>query len=166
MKTQMVRKLLIALVVLLVIAQVVPFPPADNPPLGQEVPAPPEVRTILRVSCYDCHSNETIWPWYSHVIPMKWLVRGHVMEGREHLNFSTWDQYTPQRASRRLEDVVDMVQEGEMPLPSYLRLHSDAALSPEDQSRIIEWARALGDTLRETQGGVGDNGEPGGEAGQ
>lgn len=158
------RKLLIAVVALLVIAQVVPFPPADNPPLGQEVPAPPAVRTILRVSCYDCHSNETVWPWYSHVIPMKWLVRGHVMEGREHLNFSTWEQYTPERASRRLEDVVEMVQEGKMPLPSYLRLHSDAALSPENQSRIIEWARGLGGTMEENQGGGNSGGEPGGRS--
>ena len=163
-ESKMVRKLLFAVVLLLVVAQVVPFPPADNPPLGEEVPAPPEVRTILRVSCYDCHSNETVWPWYSHVIPTKWFVRGHVMEGREHLNFSTWEEYTPERASRRLENVVEMVQDGKMPLPSYLRLHSSAALSPEDQSRIIEWARDLGRTIQETQGGVGDDGEPGGGA--
>ena len=83
------------------------------------------------------------------------------MEGREHLNFSNWEQYTPERASRRLENVVEMVQDGKMPLPSYLSLHSDAALSPEDQSRIIEWARDLGGTIEESQGGVGDDGVPG-----
>ena len=155
------RKLLVALIVLLVIAQLAPYPPAENPPLGQEVPAPPEVRTILRVSCYDCHSNETVWPWYSNVIPAKWFVRGHVVEGRGHLNFSTWEQYPPQGAARKLEEVVEMVQEGKMPLPSYLRMHSDAALSPEGQTRIIDWARALGGTIEESAGGVGDEAEPG-----
>jgi len=139
----MAKKLILLLVVLLVIAQLVPFPPAENPPVGEEVPAPPEVRTILRTSCYDCHSNETVWPWYSNVIPTKWLVRNHVREGRGHLNFSTWEVYPPERAARRLEEVVEMVEEGEMPLGSYVRMHPGAELTSEEAARLMDWARSL-----------------------
>jgi hypothetical protein len=161
MQMKMGRKLLIALVAVLVIAQLVPFPPAENPPQGQEVPAPAEVRTILRASCYDCHSNETVWPWYSHVIPTKWLVRGHVQEGRDHLNFSTWEQYSSESAARKLGGVADMVEEGKMPLSSYLRMHPEAVLSPEDASRIIDWARSMGGTTEESPGEAEDGAEPG-----
>lgn len=143
MKKKTVRTLLISLAVAVVIAQLVPLPPAENPPVGQEVPAPPEVRTILKASCYDCHSNETVWPWYSRVIPTKWLVRGNVVEGRGHMNFSTWGEYPPDRAARRLENVVEVVEDGKMPPSSYLWLHGDAALSEEAAARIIEWARDL-----------------------
>lgn len=142
--TKSVRVALVTLIGGLVVAQVVPIPPAENPTVGQEVPADAEVRQILQTSCYDCHSNETIWPWYSHVIPSKWFVRKHVVEGREHLNFSTWGQYTPERAAHKMEEVVEMIEEGEMPLPSYLRLHGEAELSPAQQQVLLIWARELG----------------------
>jgi len=151
----MAKKLILLLVVLLVIAQLVPFPPAENPPIGEEVPAPAEVRTILRTSCYDCHSNETVWPWYSSVIPTKWLVRNHVQEGRGHLNFSTWEVYPPDRAARKLEEVVEMVEGGEMPLKSYERMHPGAELTSEEAARLMDWARSL----RGTSGG-GEEAEP------
>jgi hypothetical protein len=157
MKKNLGRNLLVGLAAALLIAQLVPYPPAENPPVGDEVPAPPAVREVLRTSCYDCHSNETVWPWYSRVIPTKWLVRGHVVEGRGKLNFSTWGEYPPARAARKLEEVVEMVEEGEMPLPSYVRLHKDAALSPEETALILEWARGLG--------AAGDQNETAGEEG-
>ena len=144
MKNKLGRILLIVLASGLLVAQLVPYPPADNPPIGQEVPATAEVRTILETSCYDCHSNETVWPWYSHVIPAKWFVRGHVSEGRSAVNFSTWEQNSPERAARKLEEVVEMVEDGAMPLPSYSRMHPEAVLSPEEAAKIIEWARAQG----------------------
>jgi len=152
----MAKKLILLLVVLLVIAQLVPYPPAENPPPGEEVPAPAEVRTILRTSCYDCHSNETVWPWYSNVIPTKWLVRNHVREGRGHLNFSSWEVYPPERAARKLEEVVEMVEGGEMPLQSYERMHPGAELTSEEAARLMDWARSL----RESSGG-GEAGERG-----
>jgi hypothetical protein len=139
------RTLLLVLASGLLAAQLVPYPPAENPPIGQEVPATAEVRTILETSCYDCHSNETVWPWYSQVIPAKWFVRGHVVEGRQALNFSTWERYSPERAARKLEEVVEMVEEERMPQPSYLRMHPEAVLSPEEAAEIIEWASAQGE---------------------
>jgi hypothetical protein len=141
------RMIPVALAALLLVAQAIPIPPAENPPVGQELQAPAEVMTVLRTSCYDCHSNETVWPWYSHVIPSKWFVRQHVVEGRGHLNFSTWGEYPARRAAHKLEEVVELVEEGEMPLASYLWLHAEAGLSEEDADRIIDWARSLGTEL-------------------
>lgn len=135
--------MILGLLVVALIAQIVPYPPAENPPVGVEVPAPSEVRNVLRTACYDCHSNETVWPWYSRVIPAKWFVRHHVLEGRESLNFSTWETYSPERAEHKLEEVVEMVEEGAMPLASYLRMHADANLSPEQEEMIVSWAREL-----------------------
>lgn len=162
MKKNLGRNILIGLAAVLLIGQLVPYPPAENPPVGEEVPAPADVREVLRTSCYDCHSNETVWPWYSGVVPAKWLVRGHVVEGRGHLNFSRWGEYPPERAARKLEEVVEMVEEGKMPVASYVWLHGDAALSAEEAALITEWARgfeASGDQ------GTGAEGEAPGEEG-
>ena len=161
MKKNFGRNILVGIAAALIIAQLVPYPPAENPPVGEEVPAPAGVRAVLRTSCYDCHSNETVWPWYSGVIPAKWLVRSHVEEGRGHLNFSTWSQYPPERAARKLEEVVEMVEEGKMPVASYVWLHGEAALSEEDAALIIEWARRL--SASGDQGADGDEEAPGGE---
>ena len=137
------RTVLFPLGLLLLIAQLIPFPPAENPPVGMEVDAPTEAREILKASCYDCHSNESVWPWYSHVIPAKWFVRQHVVEGRSHLNFSTWGEYSPERANRKLEEVAEEVEDGAMPLPSYLRMHPEAVLSQEQRDLLVAWAEGL-----------------------
>lgn len=139
-----IKLLLVVLGTLLVLGQALPFPPADNPPVDAEVPAPPEVRAVLRAACYDCHSNETVWPWYSGIIPAKWLVRNHVREGRKHLNFSTWNRYPAETRSDLLEQVVEQVETGQMPLRSYLLLHGDARLSSEARSLLLAWARGGG----------------------
>jgi hypothetical protein len=83
-------KIWIAVGVALGLAQLVPLD-RSNPPVSAEVPATPEVRAILKRSCYDCHSNETRWPWYAYAAPMSWLLVYDVHEAREHMNFSTWD---------------------------------------------------------------------------
>jgi hypothetical protein len=137
------RTAFLSLGALILIAQLVPYPPAENPPIGVEVHAPAQVMSILRTSCYDCHSNETVWPWYSHVIPAKWFVRNHVVEGREHLNFSTWDSYSPERADHKLEEVMEYVEEERMPLESYVRLHGDAALDEDQRQIIVAWALGM-----------------------
>jgi hypothetical protein len=105
-----------------------------------EVPTP--VGALLRAACYDCHSNETVWPWYAHVAPTSWLVTRHVDEGRRHLNFSDWGNYPPSRADHKLEEVIEYVENGEMPLSSYTPLHPEARLSDDDRQAIIAWARS------------------------
>lgn len=124
----------------LLLAQFVPYGSAENPPVEEEVAATAEVRDILRRACYDCHSNETRWPWYGRIAPVKWLVRYDVAEGRRHLNFSTWNQYTPERQAHKMEEVVETLTDGSMPPPIYLPLHPDARLTPEEIEMLRAWA--------------------------
>lgn len=86
---------------------------------------------ILRDSCFDCHSNETVWPWYSNVPPMSLLVNFDVKMGRDHLNFSTWDSMSQEDKSEALEESLKEMEEGEMPLPPYLITHPDVDITPE-----------------------------------
>jgi len=130
----------IALVVLLVLAQLVRVD-RTNPPVMSDVPAPPEVKAELRRACYDCHSNETAWPWYSQVAPISWLLAYDVGEGREELNFSTWQQYDENRRQKKLKETVN---EGEMPPRYYVLLHPDARLPDRDRQTLAAWAAEVG----------------------
>jgi hypothetical protein len=120
------------------------FIPIDknNPPVESEIPATAEVRSILKRSCYDCHSNETIWPWYSRVAPISWLVIYDVKEGRKELNFSTWNKYTSSKQAKKLKEVGEEVEEGEMPLWIYLPTHPNAKLSSEDRKVLQAWSQS------------------------
>jgi hypothetical protein len=104
---------------------------------------PADVSSLLESACYDCHSNETAWPWYAHVAPTSWFVVRHVDEGRRHLNFSLWGAYPRSRADHKLEEVIEYVENGEMPLSSYTRMHPEARISDADRQAIIAWAGAL-----------------------
>jgi hypothetical protein len=136
---RVLRWVLLGIALALIVMQFVPVE-RSNPPVEAEVPAPPNVRAVLKQSCYDCHSNETVWPWYSHVAPVSWFVAHDVHEARKHLNFSTWNQYNPKRQAKKLEEVWEEVDEGEMPLWYYLAIHRDAVLSAEDKALLREWA--------------------------
>jgi hypothetical protein len=107
-----------------------------------------KVAAILDRSCYDCHSNKTRWPWYANVAPMSWFVIDHVDEGRSHLNFSEWGQYTAGEQKEHFGQFCELVTEGWMPLSSYLPLHPDAVLSDEDKKLICDWASAERARLR------------------
>ena len=113
-----------------------------NPPIVQDVAAPPEVDGLLRRACYDCHSNETVWPWYSHVAPVSWLLARDVREGRRELNFSTWNAYDAAKKDKKLKESIDETVEGEMPPWFYVAVHRHAALSPTDVERLREWTAA------------------------
>src|SRR5579862_1121495 len=99
-------------------------------------------RALASRACFDCHSNETVWPWYSHVAPVSWFVINHVNDGRRHLNFSEWDK--PQRAT--LKDVEDNVTSGDMPIRNYVIMHPEAKLTPDETQVLISGLRA---TLRQ-----------------
>jgi hypothetical protein len=133
------RWVLLGLAVVAVGIQLVPVD-RSNPPVASEVPADASVRAVLRRSCYDCHSHETAWPWYSKVAPVSWLVAHDVNEGREKLNFSTWDRYTSKQQAKKLKESWEEVAQGEMPLWYYLPLHRDAALSDADKELLRAWA--------------------------
>ena len=136
------KKILVIFIVLLGAAQ---FVPVDRtaPPSGTEVPAPPEVRAVLKRACYDCHSNETKWPWYSHVAPVSWLIASDVHEGREAMNYSTWNQLSPKKQAKRFRHSWEHVDEGEMPLWFYIPMHPEAKLTDVDKALIKEWALSM-----------------------
>jgi len=139
------RKLLRVLGLLLLAAFVgIQFKPVErsNPPVEQDVGAPPEVAAILRRACYDCHSHETVWPWYAHVAPASWLLERDVREGRRHLDFSAWNRYEGRRLARKLDELVEQTSEGEMPPWFYLPLHPSAKLSQADLAVLADWAKA------------------------
>lgn len=129
----------LALVVLLVLAQFVPVE-RTNPPVGDEIEAPPEVMAVLQRSCYDCHSNETVWPAYSRVAPISWLVVHDVNEGRSGVNYSEWGALSEEDKLHLLEETWEEVEEGKMPLKKYTLLHQDARLSESDLATLRDWA--------------------------
>ncbi|MCM3871699.1 MAG: heme-binding domain-containing protein [Pyrinomonadaceae bacterium] len=102
----------------------------------------PQVAAILDRSCQDCHSNTSRWPWYSNVAPVSWFVIDHVNHGRSHLNLSEWGSMDDRKASKKLEEICEEVQDGEMPLESYTYVHRSAKLSPEDVKTLCEWTAA------------------------
>ena len=110
-----------------------------NPPVQQDVAAPPEVAAVLRRACYDCHSNETVWPWYSNVAPVSWLLGRDVREGRGELNFSAWNAYDATKQAKKLKETADEVAEGEMPPWYYVAMHRHAAVSQADGERLRAW---------------------------
>ena len=140
-------RILVAACVALVGAQGIPVN-ATNPPVepGQTLeatmPVPPEVTTILGRACQDCHSNLTVWPWYSRVAPVSWFLAHHVNEGRRELNFSEWGRYAARRKDRKLKEVCEQVTKGEMPLFSYAIAHPQAALSDQDRRSVCLWTDA------------------------
>jgi hypothetical protein len=111
-----------------------------NPPVTSTLDAPPAVEAVLRRACFDCHSNETRWPWYSHVAPVSWLVVDDVDHGRSHLNFSEWGALSATRRAGFREQMVDEVKHGAMPLPVYLWMHPDAKVTPNELEALAAWA--------------------------
>jgi Haem-binding domain len=108
----------------------------------------PDVRTILDRSCRDCHSNETRWPWYSHIAPVSWMLAQHVNGGRDRMNYSEWTSYDPDDQDKFLNGMCSLTKKGRMPLPSYLWIHRDAKLSDSDVKTLCAWSAKMRDTLQ------------------
>jgi hypothetical protein len=139
-----VKKFLLILIVLAVGIQLIPVD-KTNPPVDRQtaLEIPKKVEPILRKACMDCHSNETVWPWYSAVAPISWSVADHVHEGRDALNFSEF--YKGQRAKNtlRLRRAIEMTYSGMMPLQSYLLAHEDAKLTRDEKETLAEWFESV-----------------------
>jgi hypothetical protein len=129
-------------------------PDRTNPPevpsetLEASTAVPEDVGRILSRSCADCHTNRTVYPWYSNVAPFSWLLADHIHDGRREVNFSIWNTYETRRKLRKLDVICEQVETGEMPLPSYLWIHWDAAMSPADVQTLCNWANAERDRLQ------------------
>jgi hypothetical protein len=140
MNKKILKRGLLALGLALVLAQLVPVDRV-NPPAGPEVAAPPEVRAILKRACYDCHSNETVWPWYGRVAPVSWLLERDVREGRKEVNFSVFGGYPQKRRLRKWFEIPEQLEKGEMPPWFYTAVHGEARLSEADRAALVRWAR-------------------------
>ena len=149
MKTvwKIVKWVVIVLICLLVLIQL--KRPARTNPLVDEsqtieahTQMPPQVKDILDRSCRDCHSHKTEWPWYTNVAPVSWWITDHVNEGRKNLNLSEWGKLDKDRQDKKLRQICDEVEDGAMPLPSYLPMHPKAKLSEQDKKTLCDWTAA------------------------
>jgi cytochrome c553 len=142
------KKILIAILVVFIIIQFIK--PAKN---QSSAVTPNEIfanfqtadstKQLIRTACYDCHSNNTVYPWYAEIQPAAWWLADHVNEGKSELNFSEFASYKPKKADHKLEEMVEMLKEGEMPLKSYTLIHNDAKLSDAQREELSKWAESL-----------------------
>jgi hypothetical protein len=102
-----------------------------------------DVEAVLERACRDCHSNDTVWPWYSNVAPVSWFVIDHVRSGRRHFNYSEWAVYEPEKARKILHGICDEVKDGSMPVGSYTLVHRHARLSEPDVQALCSWTQAV-----------------------
>lgn len=116
--------------------------------ISKQFAVPAEVENTLKTSCYDCHSNNTVYPWYASIQPVAWWLQGHVNEGKEELNFDEFATYNPRRQFKKMEETAEMITEGEMPLSSYTIIHSNAVLSSTQKELLINWAKSIGQEIK------------------
>jgi hypothetical protein len=142
------RRILLALLAVLVAIQLVPLP-RTNPPVTADFDGPADVERVLRRSCYDCHSNETVWSWTAYAAPMSWLVVRDVHRARDEYNLSAWGTMDPDDRAELPEEMVEKVEDGEMPLPPYLLIHPEARVSAADLAVLRAWAGTAGEAGEE-----------------
>jgi len=117
-------------------------PPTDPNATFEAVAKPPQpVSGVVRRACMDCHSHQTVWPWYSRIAPVSWLIADDVREGRAHLNFSEWNRLSPEASQLKMRQMCTEIRKGDMPMPQYRLLHREARLSPTDVSAFCEVAQ-------------------------
>lgn len=142
------KKILVSLLILLLVAQFFRID-KTNPEINLAkdfvtvTSAPVEVETILQISCYDCHSNNVVYPWYSNIAPISWWLKHHINEGRSHLNFSEWGTYSAKKADHKLEECIEMIEEDEMPMASYTLMHGNAKLNEAQKTMLTTWFNSL-----------------------
>lgn len=145
-------KLLVALLAVLVTMQFLQpdknrSNTAHTADLVVHIHTPSNVERILKTSCYDCHSNNTHYPWYSNIQPIGWILARHIKQGKKELNFNEFQTYSKRRQVSKLKSVQNTIKDGSMPLNSYTLLHNDAKLSESDKALILNWAGTVIDSL-------------------
>ncbi len=126
----------------LLLAQFVPVE-RINPPVTGDLSAPPGIEATLRRACYDCHSNETRWPWYSRVAPISWIAAREVELGRKQINFSEWGEYYPATRKRKLQWTERALREEQMPPWDYKLMHPGARLTEADRAALEQWVESV-----------------------
>jgi len=145
---KLLKKILFAIFILLVIVQF--FRPEKNDGNLESVNAflaetnpPKNVKAILQESCFDCHTNSSRYPWYNAITPVNYWLADHIKDGKKHLDFSTWNGNSVKRKDHKFEEIIEMVEQKEMPLPSYTYTHSEAKLNEEQIQAVIDWANQV-----------------------
>lgn len=143
-----IKKILLVLLAILVVIQFIrPNKNISSGPyvnsIDKHYTVPGDVQTVLKRSCYDCHSNNTYYPWYNNIQPVGWLLAHDVNEGKEDLNFDEFNSYSLSKKQHKLKDLTEEVKEGEMPMSIYTVIHRDAVLSAAEKERLISWADSL-----------------------
>lgn len=142
------KKIFIALLVVLVVLQFFQID-KTNPAVDESKDflktqnTPEEIASIIKTSCYDCHSNESKYPWYSNVQPAGWFLKDHIDEGRRELNFSTFTDYELKRQDHKLEECIEYIEKDEMPLGSYTLVHREAALTEAQKNILIDYFKSV-----------------------
>lgn len=118
--------------------------------IGNTFAIPADVKTILAKACYDCHSNNTRYPWYANLQPLHWWLEKHIKNGKKEINFDDYTNKSLRYQYHKMEEVIEQVKEGEMPLNSYTWIHKDAKLTTEEKAKITGWAQSVLDTMKAT----------------
>ena len=146
------KKMVLAVLVLFLVIQFIQ--PAHNTSgqllatdITKTLNVPDKILDIFKNSCYDCHSNDTRYPWYVYIQPMGWVMAGHIKEGKENLNFSDFGSYSVRKQANKLRAIETSVKDGSMPISLYTIMHTDARLSAENKNLIIAWASKIKDSL-------------------
>ncbi len=149
---KVVKKIALVLLIVFVGIQFIPTSrnqsdvvPATDFMMVNKVPKP--ITNKLQTSCYDCHSNNTQYPWYNKIQPVAWLLEDHIKEGKAELNFNEWDDLSNRRKNSKLKSIISQIEDDEMPLSSYTLIHRDAIFSDTEKQEIIKWMTQLKDSL-------------------
>lgn len=154
----MIRKILLAVLVVIIIAQFIQPPynegstegPGD---IAHTLSVPANVQSILSTSCYDCHSDNTNYPWYNRITPVNWWLKGHIDDGKKELNFTQFRKYSAKRMNKKLEEIIETIKSHEMPLESYLWIHKEAKLSDAQRVQLTDWASQAQQQLAQDSAG-------------
>lgn len=145
---KIIKKVLVVLLIIFVIAQF--FRPEKNEgdlasldSFYTDTNPPMDVKIILQESCNDCHSNVTRYPWYSQITPVNYWMAEHVVDGKKHFNISGWENNSVKRKDHKFEELIEMVEDKEMPLPSYTWVHTEAKLTNDQIKSVINWAKQV-----------------------
>lgn len=150
---KIIKKILFIGLIIFLLMQL--YQPARNESFEQDITAnftkvynvPKNVEAILRTSCYDCHSNNTNYPWYSNIQPVRFFMEHHIKEAKEDLNFSEWGNYSKRKQENKLDRIVKQIKSDEMPLASYTLIHKNARLTTVQKEEIMDWLSKIKDSI-------------------
>ncbi|MFK5959345.1 MAG: heme-binding domain-containing protein [Lutibacter sp.] len=141
------KKVLLGILVVIILIQFIRPEKNDSNDKTSDITTvmevPDNVNQIIKTSCLDCHSNTTMYPWYSEIAPVSWYLAQHVNEGKEHLNFSEWAAYNKDQKNHILKDLKEELEDHEMPLKSYLILHKDAKMTKKQYETVLNWVKTI-----------------------